>query len=176
LAAKISKITQKVDFLFNIAGIGIYKSIEDLSLDDWQLSMDVNATTPFLMVKYLMPLLKKSSRALVLNIGSGMGVYGSANRAAYCSSKFALRGLSLSLSKEYKDKGVDFCLLTLGSVMTDFGSGGIEKRKKLQREGKKYLSPEDVAEKIVETITSSNKPSEIVFYPKNYESESKGGN
>ncbi len=161
----------KIDFLYNVAGTGIYKKIGDLTVEDWNLSIGLNLTAPFYLTKKLIPLLQKSDNPLVFNIGSGMGVFPTAGRSAYCTSKFGLRGLTLSLAKEFKDGKIKFQLLTLGSVMTSFGNGGIDHRADLQRAGKQYLTPESVSEKIVDATIDRGSPTEIEFYPEGYKEE-----
>lgn len=171
----VNTITEKfesTDMLINLAGIGIYKNIEDLSLKEWNDSMTVNLTSPFILTKGLLPLLKKSGKGVVVNFGSGMGVEPTAGRIAYCASKFALRGLSLTLSKEFKDNDVKMIHLTLGSIMTNFGTGGLALRKKLEKEGKNYLDPNKVVEKVIGIINSSDPKPEYVFYPEGYASTS----
>lgn len=163
----ISKIFKKVDVLINLAGIGIYKSIDKLSIKEFEDSININLIAPFVLTKFLYPALLKSNNGLVINVGSGMGIIPQAERSAYCTSKFGLRGLSLSLNKELKGK-IDISLLTLGSVMTGFGTGGIKKRKELQKEGKNYLSPEEVVNKILSIIESKNRKAEYIMYPKGY--------
>lgn len=163
---------ESIDMLINLAGIGIYKNIEDLSLNEWNDSMTINLTSPFILMKGLLPLLKKSGNGIVINFGSGMGVEPTPGRIAYCSSKFALRGLSLTLSKEFKGNNVKMVHLTLGSIMTNFGTGGLELRKKLEKEGKNYLDPNEVVEKVVGIINSSDPEPEYVIYPKGYTSTS----
>jgi meso-butanediol dehydrogenase/(S,S)-butanediol dehydrogenase/diacetyl reductase len=159
---------KKIDYLFNVAGIGIYKDIEDLTISEWNDSLMVNLSAPYILSKGLLPLLKKSDDALIVNIGSGMGVKPSAGRIAYCTSKFGLRGMSLSFSKEFGNSNLKVVLLTLGSVMTNFGTGGLEHRKKLAEAGKKYLTSEDVADKIVEIVKSPDKKPEYFMYPQGY--------
>ncbi|QQG42222.1 MAG: SDR family oxidoreductase [Candidatus Woesebacteria bacterium] len=161
----------KIDFLYNVAGTGIYKKIGDLTIEDWNLSIGLNLTAPFYLTKKLIPLLQKSDKPLVLNIGSGMGVFPTAGRSAYCASKFGLRGLTLSLAKEFKDDKIKFQLLTLGSVMTGFGDGGVDHKKDLQKTGKQYLTTESVSEKIVGATVDRNSPTEIEFYPEGYKEE-----
>ncbi|MBL7036458.1 SDR family oxidoreductase [Candidatus Microgenomates bacterium] len=172
----ISDITskhKKIDYLFNVAGIGIYKKLEDLTLSEWRASMDINLNSVFMFSKGLLPLFKKSEDAMVLSFGSGMGIYPSKNRVAYCTSKFALRGMSLTLSKEFKGRGVDFVLLTLGSVMTDFGTGGLIYRKKLEQNGKKYLNVDEVIDKVMQITNSPSRSDEYPLYPEGYGNESK---
>jgi 3-oxoacyl-[acyl-carrier protein] reductase len=102
LAVKIKEEFGVVDILVNAAGIGIYKKFEDLDFESWKKSFAVNVDATFLLTQKLLPFLKKSKEAYVINLGSGMGKIPVAQRSAYCASKFALRGFSLTLSKEYK--------------------------------------------------------------------------
>lgn len=169
----ISLKLKKIDYIFNVAGIGIYKELEDLTLSEWRMSLDINLNSVFLFAKGLLPLLKKSDDAMVFSFGSGMGIYPKGKRVAYCASKFGLRGLSLTLSKEFKGRGIDFVLLTLGSVMTDFGTGGLMYRKKLEEKGKRYLSVEEVVQKVMEITKSVSREEEYALYPEGYEEESK---
>lgn len=169
---KILVSYKQIDLLFNIAGIGVYKDIEDLNDTEWVNSIAVNLTAPFVLIKNLLPLLKKSEKAFVLNFGSGMGKNPTPGRVAYCASKFGLRGMSLSLNEELKNENIDVSLLTLGSVMTNFGSGGIEHRKEMEKNGKKYLTTENVVDEVMKITTSDEKVPEYFLYPDGYEAPS----
>ncbi len=174
LVDTISAKFETIDFLFNIAGVGIYKSIEDLTIKEWNDSLAINLSAPYILLKGLLPLLERSESALVINFGSGMGMVPYAKRTAYCASKFGLRGLILSLSKEFKSRKVKFILLTLGSVMTNFGTGGLEARKKLSKNGKRYLTVNSVVRKVVGIINSPVKKPEYIIYPEGYLSSNLG--
>jgi meso-butanediol dehydrogenase / (S,S)-butanediol dehydrogenase / diacetyl reductase len=165
LVKKISLKYHHIDYLFNVAGIGVYKNIEELNTEEWNSSIAINLTAPFLLIKGLLPLLKRAKRGTVINIGSKMGTVATPGRVAYCTSKFALRGMSLTLSEELKKDGISVVHLTLGSVMTGFGTGGIEKRKQLEKSGKKYLSVDEVIQKISDVISSPVRKPEYVMYP-----------
>jgi short-subunit dehydrogenase len=130
--------------------------------------MNINVNAPFILIKGLLGSLKKSEKGMIFNVGSGMGVIAAEDRSSYCTSKFALRGLSLSLDKELRSQKFDVVLLTLGSVMTPFGTGGIDKRKELERKGKKYLTVSEVVEKIISITKSTVRDSEYTFYPEGY--------
>lgn len=166
LAHKISSNVDKVDFLFNVAGVGYYKSIEDITPEQWDTAVAVNLSAPLFLTKELLPLLKSSSDSIVFNIGSGLGVnpiY--PERVDYITTKFGLRGFSLSLSRYFKGKSPKVCLITLGSVLTNFGPGGLEGRIKKQKEGRKYYSPEWIAQKLIEFIKSDDIKEEITLLP-----------
>jgi len=146
-----------------------------LSLKEWELSLTLNTTLHFLLVKELLPLLQKSEKAVVVAPGTGCGKIPVAGRLAYNVSKFALRGLSLTFSKDFKKDNIKFVLITLGSVKTPFGPLGLKGKSRLEKEGKEYLDPSWVAEKIVRTIKKGKLKSEISIYPSHYFEEMKKG-
>jgi len=171
LAAKIKKDYQSIDMLINVAGIGVYKPIGELTYGEWDHSFDLNVTASFILIKELMPLLCKNKDSLVMNIGSGAGVIPMKNRVAYCSTKFAMRGMTLSLAEEYKDKPPFFCLITLGSTLTEFGIGNaftLKEKIEKSKQGSAYFTTKWVADKLVEIMENDNRQTEYVFYPGDY--------
>lgn len=168
LAQNLNKKYSTIDILLHSAGLGVYKSLRDVTLQEWQDSFSINVDAPFILNKALLPLLHNSVKPLILTIGSGAGIIPMRERSVYCSTKFALRGLILSLAEEYKDDVLDFCLVSLGSTLTDFGPLSIEEKKKQHEKGKAYFTPEWVADKIVEIITSDNRETEYELYPSTY--------
>ncbi|MCM8832095.1 MAG: SDR family oxidoreductase [Candidatus Omnitrophica bacterium] len=174
-ARKLKSQIGSIDVLINAFGVGIYKSLEDMNFNDFKKSLDVNLNGVFLSIKYLLPFLENSKLAYVVSLGSGMGKVGVAKRLAYCASKFGLRGLMLSLAKEYRNKKIKFCLLTLGSVLTSFGPLTLEEKLEKQKRGKKYLDPVLLAKTIVSKIENGTLIEETTIYPKKYFEESKKG-
>ncbi len=168
LAENISKDYEKIDVLINGAGIGIYKPIEEVTYEEWRNSFAVGLDAVYFLTQKLLPLLDKSEKPLVINIGSGMGVIPAPGRSVYCSLKFALRGMTLSLAEEFKRTKTQFVLLTLGSVLTGFGPKSLEEKKS---EGKAYLTPEWVADRVSEIIKEDGKEVEYTFYPSDYKEE-----
>jgi short-subunit dehydrogenase len=168
LIENISSDYQKVDVLINGAGIGIYKPIEEVTFDEWRKSFSIGLDAPYFLIQKLLPLLSKAEKTVVINIGSGMGVIPAPGRSVYCALKFALRGMTLSLAEEFKRTKIQFVLLTLGSVLTGFGPKTIEEKK---NEGKAYLTPEWVAERVSEIIKEDGKIVEYTFYPSDYKEE-----
>lgn len=175
LAKQISKKYKKIDVLVNAAGIGIYKSLEDETLDEWQNSLSINVTSQFLMSKYLIKNLKKAKGSVVINIGSGAGVIPMSGRSIYCATKFAVRGLTLSLAEEFRRTSVEFCLITLGSVLTSFGPMSFDEKKSEMEKGKKaYFTPDWVAKKLISIMKDDDRRSEYTLFPSNYVAEWKG--
>ena len=148
-----------------MAGIGVYKNLQDVSFKDWADSFSINVTAPFLLTKNLLPLLQKAKDSFVLNIGSGAGTMPMRGRSAYCATKFALRGWTLSLAEEFQGKDPRFCLITLGSTITNFSGMTIEEKKKEHAKGKAYFPVEWVANKLVEIIKDDKRVIETTLYP-----------
>lgn len=169
IAKQIASKYSNIDVLINAAGIGIYKTIEELTLDEWNKTMSINLDSAFIFIKELIQHMNTSKDSIVISLGSGMGVKAEAERSAYCTSKFALRGLMLSLSEEYKRiNNPKFCLLTLGSVLTSFGPMSFEEKKRSMESGKGYLTPDWVARKIVEILKSETQEVEYEFSSPDY--------
>lgn len=155
----------KIDVLVNMAGVGIYKPLKDLTLEDFYLSLQLNLMVPFLIIKAVLDDLKNSDIGLVLNIGSGAGTMPFKNRSAYCASKFGLRGLSLSLSEEYDGRKPDFCLITLGSTMTTFGGKSIKDQQEKVKNGRAIFPVDYVITELIKIIKDNNREPEIILYP-----------
>jgi short-subunit dehydrogenase len=168
VALKIMEMTPKIDFVLNAAGIGVYKPIEEVTEADWIDSFNTNVTASFYFIKYLLPALTKAERGVVINWGSGMGVIPTPGRVVYCMTKFALRGMSLSLAREFERTNIRIVHLTLGSVLTDFGPMTLDEKKEENLQGKSYLTPEFVAQKVVEILKTEDFKEEIEIYPTDY--------
>lgn len=163
----IKNEAEKIDLLVNSAGVSLYKNLIDATDQDLHTAFMVNVIAPAIFIRELSPLMVHE-KSLVLNIGSGMGIMPTKGRSLYCSSKFAFRGLSLSLSEEYKDRNPRFCLITLGSTMTSFGTMTVEEKKRASEEGKAYFPVEWVADTLSEIIEDENRDDEITLFPSEY--------
>jgi|TARA_B100001094_G_C18107539_1_gene759244 NAD(P)-dependent dehydrogenase (short-subunit alcohol dehydrogenase family) len=108
-----------VDVLINNAGLLINKPFEDTSLEDFQKVYSTNVFSVAMLTKFLVK--RMNDRSNVVNISSVGGVEGTLKfpgLAAYSSSKGALNILTEMLAEEYKDHGIHFNSLALGSVQT----------------------------------------------------------
>lgn len=158
-----------LDLLIHAAGVGIYKPLPDITQADWDTSFALNVEATFFLTQALTPQLEKSSESLVLTIGSGAGVIPMRGRSLYCATKFALRGLILSLAEEQpQGRPPHYCLITLGSTLTPFGPLTMAKKKEASLNGKAYFTPEWVADKLVQIIEDENRATEITLYPGDY--------
>lgn len=97
--------TGQLDVLVNNAGIMLESAAENMPLQDWQATLDINLTAPFLLIKYALPYLKKTGGSIV-NIGSIEGFAANPSHAAYCASKAGLHGLTRAIAVDHGRDGV----------------------------------------------------------------------
>lgn len=164
---EIKHTLKSIDLLVNAAGVATYKNLSDVSDDDMQNAFMVNTIAPTILMRELSPLMTHQD-ALILNIGSGMGTIPTKGRSIYCATKFALRGISLSLSKEFEGRFPRFCLITLGSTLTEFGPMTLEEKQKAFENGKAYFPLEWLINKLMEIIKDTDRESEITLFPSDY--------
>ncbi|MFI5168110.1 MAG: SDR family NAD(P)-dependent oxidoreductase [Thermoanaerobaculales bacterium] len=90
--------------LVNNAGGALVKPIESISRAEWEESLGVGVTAPFLLVQALLPRLAPGSS--IVNVMSVAARRGFAGWSAYCAAKFALEGFALALREELRGRGV----------------------------------------------------------------------
>lgn len=96
-----------VDCVVNNAGIaGPTKSIEDVTLEEWEQTQAVNVTGMFLTVKHAVPHLRDSDRGRIVNISSISGKRPLEKRVPYTASKMAVIGLTRTLAFELGDDDI----------------------------------------------------------------------
>lgn len=83
----------RVDVLVNAAGTDAPGTVEELDVEGWDRTLDVNLRAPFLLSKAVFAPMREAGGGLILNVSSVAGKKGWANASAYCASKFGLAGL-----------------------------------------------------------------------------------
>ncbi|HKO67763.1 MAG TPA: SDR family oxidoreductase [Burkholderiaceae bacterium] len=106
-----------LDVLVNNAGIaGPTARCEEISVADWERTLDVNLTGQFLCTRLAIPLLRKSRNASIANLSSAAGRFGFPLRTPYAASKWAVIGFTKSLSIELGVDGIRVNAICPGSV------------------------------------------------------------
>jgi NAD(P)-dependent dehydrogenase (short-subunit alcohol dehydrogenase family) len=105
-ADRIFNTFGRVDHLVNNAGIVLVKSIEECTAAEWDLVMNVNVRSVFLMTKYLLPALRKSPHPTIVNVGSVSSFVAQKDTPAYVASKGAVAMLSKSLALDLSPFGI----------------------------------------------------------------------
>ena len=135
-----------VELLVLNAGIFIVEPFESTTLDQWERTLAVNLTGPFLCAQRALPGMKAAGYGRVLAIGSSAGVNGGANScAAYAASKAGIMCLAKSIANEYAGTGITSNALAptlIDTPMMDAQPAGIESRIPVGRLG----TPDDIAD------------------------------
>lgn len=119
IANFLSSTWKQVDIIINNAGAIINKPFAQTRVEDFRRIYEVNVFGIVSLTQIALPYLKKGSH--VVTISSMGGIQGSmkfAGLSAYSSSKGAVITLAELLSEEYKEQGISFNVLALGSVQT----------------------------------------------------------
>lgn len=95
-----------INLLINAAGVNHFSLLEQHDEEAIAALVQLNVTATLQLTHRLLPLLRQQERAMVVNIGSTFGSIGYPGFAAYCASKFALRGFSEALRRELADTRV----------------------------------------------------------------------
>ena len=132
-----------VDLLVNNAGISIAGDAESLSADQLRKVLDVNVTGAFLCSREALKQMKTKEGGRIINIGSISAYSPRPNSVAYTTSKFALDGLTKSLSLDARDHNIAVGVIQPGNVMSQMLSAEeVERRSKLEG----FMDPSDVAD------------------------------
>jgi NADP-dependent 3-hydroxy acid dehydrogenase YdfG len=117
-----------IDILLNNTGMGNYQNLVDTTLEEYDQLMDTNMRTTFIFTRQVVPQMLLQKQGTILMISSMAGLYGFANQAVYCATKFAQVGFAQSLDKELRPSGIKVGVICPGGVKTEFaiGSGRTE--------------------------------------------------
>jgi NAD(P)-dependent dehydrogenase (short-subunit alcohol dehydrogenase family) len=129
-----------VNFLINNAGAGIFKSVAELSPEEWHRMIDLNLTGVYYCSHAALSRMKNRGGGYIINISSLAGKNAFAGGAAYNASKFGLNGFSEAMMLDLRYQNVRVSYIMPGSVETEFG-GGVPAAWKIQ--------PADVAEVVM---------------------------
>lgn len=148
---EIRSSAESIDILINNAGLGRFGGVEEQSLDEWRLQLDVNVHGVHFCTRQVVPTMKAQNVKTgfgghIVNIASVAGLVGNPGLTAYNATKFALRGYSEALMKELRDDGIKVSCVYPGSVETHFASSA-------GRTGSSNpMQPEDVANTVIHLL------------------------
>ena len=108
----------RLDIMFNNAGIAPGGWFDEMDLLQMRQIIDVNVIGVFNSILAALPLLKRTDNSLCLSTSSSCATFGHARRAAYTASKFAVKGLTESLSLEFERFGVRTADILPGCIDT----------------------------------------------------------
>lgn len=96
----------RIDILFNNAGVTKRKSVVDLEEKEWDFVMDVSLKGAYLMSKFVIPVMAQGGGGSIINTGSGWGLKGGDDAAAYCAAKGGLVNLTRAMAIDHGKQNI----------------------------------------------------------------------
>ncbi len=174
---KIVAENKGIEVLVNNAGYGLFGSLEDLSIEEIKAQFETNFFGAIRLTQKVLPAMRmQNSGGTIVNVSSVGGRVGVPVLSAYNSTKFALEGLSESMSYELEQFGIRVVIIEPGFIRTNIMNSSISAKKSLESKSP-YFSlmqkvqnyfksmmdnasssspPEEVAKTILQAITSEN--------------------
>lgn len=140
----------QIDILVNNAGIRYLCSFLETSREDWQRTLDVNLTGPFLCMKAAIPHMLKRGKGKIVNVASVAGFFGRPLRSAYCASKGGMIALTKAAAVDMREKNICINALAPALIETPFNASFAENPELASAWGKEIIAgrwgqPSDVA-------------------------------
>lgn len=159
VAAVLNKFG-KIDVLIANAGLGHFENISDMSVQQWNETIDTNLTGVFYSVKSSLKALK-DSKGYIITVSSLAGTNFFEKGTAYNASKFGLTGFSQALMMDLRQDDVKVSTIMPGSVSSNFGGRNPD-------EGLDWrIQPEDIGQITVDLLKMNPRtlPSKIEVRP-----------
>ncbi|RWZ55280.1 SDR family oxidoreductase [Halobacillus fulvus] len=136
---------KKVDILINNAGLGAFKPVGDVTVEEWKKTFEVNVQGVFLASKAVLPIMKKQKSGTIVTVASDVSRYTIPEGGSlYTSTKYAVQGFMGSLAQEVRKDGIRVGTINPGMVDTYFANG-----TQGDPEKKDWLKVEDIADAIL---------------------------
>ncbi|MFO0660360.1 MAG: SDR family NAD(P)-dependent oxidoreductase [Polyangiaceae bacterium] len=157
LVDEVVDVHQRVNIVINNAGVGVGEDIENHNLDNFEWLFGINFWGVVYGSKFFLPVLKREDEAHIVNISSMFGFIGLPRQAAYCASKFAVRGFTESLAAELTGTSVGVTCVHPGGINTNIARSARVDNESLKQKAVDFFSAKTLpashcAKKIVHGI------------------------
>jgi len=117
---KIKHKVDNIDALINNVGIaGPTGKLEELNINEWKETLDININSHFYFTKFSIPLLKNNNGGSIINLSSTAGLFGFPLRSSYATSKWAIIGMTKTLAMELGENNIRVNAICPGAVSGD---------------------------------------------------------
>jgi 3-oxoacyl-[acyl-carrier protein] reductase len=135
-----------ISILVNNAGMGLFGPVQDKSEQEWDILMNTNLKSIFLVSRRVIPGMIQRKRGDIINISSLAGKNTFAGGGIYCASKWGVQGLSGCMAEDLRAHGIRVSTVCPGSVATEFSGRG-------PKDSSKVLTAQDVAHAVAMIAT-----------------------
>lgn len=179
VVAAIEATHGPVDVLVNNAGYGHEGIFEESPLEEMRRQFDVNVFGAVVVTKAFVPYFRKRRTGHILNITSMGGTITMPGIAYYCGSKFALEGISDTLSKELLPFNIFVTAVAPGSFRTDWAGRSMQRtprsiadydasfdpvrKAREEKSGKQLGDPRKAAQAMLQVIASPTPPAHLLL-------------
>ena len=157
----ISSEAGRIDVLVNNAGYALTGALEDLSMEEMKNQYETNVFGLIRTSQAVLPIMRRQKSGTIVNISSGAGRFGLPGASAYVSTKFAVEGLSESMSYELEPFGIKVVIVEPGVIRTNFVSGLVVAKKSQDPNSPHFQMVQKMATSFEEMIKNGPSP-EIV--------------
>ena len=150
-----------VDILVNNAGVGHFSPLADLTIEDWQETVDTNLSAVFYCCRAAIPEMIRRGGGWIINISSLAGKHPFAGGTAYCAAKAGLNAFTEALMQEVRRDGIRVSCVLPGSVDTEFAGN------QPSADAAWKLAASDVAQTVVDLLSHPPRslPSRVELRP-----------
>lgn len=126
LVAAVVAAFGRIDILFSCAGVLRPGSVTETTLEDWDRTIAVNLTGPFLVSRHVVPVMLASGGGSIVHMASTSGVVAEQGIAAYCASKGGVVMLARQMAVDYARRGIRVNVVCPGWIDTPFNDPAID--------------------------------------------------
>lgn len=155
MESKAKKVNGRgIDILINNAGISFFKSVEDLSIEDWQKNFDINFIGILRVVKAVLPYMRARKAGQIINTSTLGAFIAIPFQSHYSACKSAIKILTEGLRIELKQFNIKVSTILPSDINTNFNINMLN----LSKSDKQELSSTDISEMIANTPTKEDSP------------------